>query len=361
MTEDIYTFITGASGLSFIVIGAGFIVEPGRERVRRAFGSLFLALGLVYILSWFSVYNRLPLVLDNFLLLAIVYTISQSLFEMSLFIFGGEAVIGSRRKVYALGALWSLALWLMPLLDLIPGASVLVSSVEDGRSMGLFQTLGSVGVYVWPLVITIVSFRAGRRHPVDLPVHPGVTWTFLGAFLAVIGVLLFIGMSFVSSSASGYRAGHMVLQSMMFVWYLYYRSRPDSFSQARGEIERRHDQRKMPSHAETAIIEERIHRVLETGTLLSFTDLSLGVLAKKIHVPAYKLSGYFNGKLGLSFPAWLNTVRIDHVCTMLIEQPDRTILDIAMESGYSSKTVFNAQFRKLVGMSPTGYREKNRR
>ena len=41
----------------------------------------------------------------------------------------------------------------------------------------------------------------------------------------------------------------------------------------------------------------------------------------------------------------------------VIERPEASILDIAFETGYASKTVFNHQFRKLVGMSPSEYRE----
>jgi AraC-like DNA-binding protein len=358
--SGLYNFTTGAFGLSCLVIGAGFLVEPGKERVRRAFGALFLGLGSAYSLSWLSGFRRLPLSLDNLLIPAIVFVISQSLFEISLYVFGDEAVSGSRRKVYLTGAAWSAALWLMPFLDSALGLSPIGSSVEDGRTMALFQTVSSAGVYVWPVAITIVSFRAGRRHPADLPRKPGVTWTFLAAFSGVIVALVVIGLSMAASSTVGYRAGHASLQLMMLCWFLYYRARPDAFRQARKEIERRHEQRESLSPAEAAAIAERLGKAVDADKIHALPDLSLSMLARKLKLPAYKLSAYFNGALGMSFPAWLNATRVERVRRLLVEKPEESILDVAMEAGYASKTVFNAQFRRLVGMSPSEYRDKNR-
>ena len=215
MTDALYGFATGAFSFACLLIGAGFLVEPGKERVRKAFGSLFLALGSAYALSWLSGFKRLPLAIDNLLVLVIVFAISQSLFEISLYLFGDEAVRGSRRTVYLAGAAWSAALWILPFLDLALGLPAIGSSVEDGRTMALFQTISSAGVYVWPVAITIVSFLAGRRHPADLPREPGVTWTFLAAFAGVIIALAVIGVSMASSSDAGYRAGHTALQFQM--------------------------------------------------------------------------------------------------------------------------------------------------
>jgi len=358
MTDDAYIFTTGAFGFTCLIIGSGFLVEPGKERIRRAFGMLFLALGSAYVLSWLSVFLWLPLVLDNLLVPAIVFGISQSLFEISLYIFGDEAVRGSRRKVYLTGAIWSAALWLLPFLDPLLDFPAIRASVEDGRSMGLFQSFSSISVYLWPIIITIVSFRAGRRHPADMPREPGVTWIFLAAFTGLIVTLTVIGIAMAVSSSTVYRAGHNALQLMMLCWFLYYRARPNAFRQARKDIELQHEQRQSLSQADAAAIAERLKKLVDVDAIHTSPDINLNMLARKLHLPAYRLSAYFNGSIGVSFPEWLNAVRIEHVQYLLKNQPDTSILDISLEAGYASKAVFNKQFLKRTGMSPSEYRAR---
>lgn len=49
------------------------------------------------------------------------------------------------------------------------------------------------------------------------------------------------------------------------------------------------------------------------------------------------------------------TLRIEHAKAVLL-QPGRTILDIALECGFSSQASFSRAFRKQTGMSPAIYR-----
>ncbi len=359
MSDGLYTFTTGAFGAAFLIVGAGFLFEPGKSRVRRAFGSLFLALGSAYTLSRFSMSLTLPVAADTLLVLAIVFAMSQSLFEISLYLFGDEAVRGSRRRVYLIGASWSLFLWLLPGLDVLFRLQAIGSSVEDGRALGPFHSFAAAALYLWPLAIAVISFKAGRWHPADLPREPGAAWTFLGALAAVVLVLIIIGLSLAASWTDGYRAGHTALQLMMLSWFFYFQANPDAFKRARGEIERRHAQREALTAEEAEEIAGRLRKAAESESIHTVPDLTLGILAGKIGVPAYKLSAYFNGSLGMRFPEWLNAARIEQVRRSLLEKPERSILDLSLEAGYISKGVFNHQFRRLVGMSPREYRAKN--
>ena len=42
------------------------------------------------------------------------------------------------------------------------------------------------------------------------------------------------------------------------------------------------------------------------------------------------------------------------------EDPEKMLIDIAADAGYSSKTVFNTQFLRIMGVSPSEYRKLNR-
>ena len=53
-------------------------------------------------------------------------------------------------------------------------------------------------------------------------------------------------------------------------------------------------------------------------------------------------------------------VDVSHIIITLQSTHDvwGTILDIAMESGFNSKSAFNAAFRRIVGQSPSEFRKQ---
>lgn len=358
MIDTLYVFFRGSSGFAFISMGVGFFVEPGNQRVRKAFGALFMALGFAFMFSWLSEYWVLPLILDNFLVIAAVFVISQSLFEMSLYLFGDEKIHGSRRRVYSIGAIWSLILWVLPILDYMLKLPVLRTSVEDARPMALFQTISQTGIYLWPAAITIISMLAGKWRPSDIPNKPGATRALLMGTAGLFPIFGLIAAGISLPSRILYRTGHLALGLMMLAWAWYYRARPDTFLKARQQIGQQHTQRLSLSPEEAIRIDERLRRLVQSDHVHTDPLLDLRILARKVRIPAYRMSAYFNTRLGMSFPAWLNAARIDHVCRLLEKDADLSILEISLEAGYSSKAVFNNQFLKRTGMSPSEYRAR---
>lgn len=58
---------------------------------------------------------------------------------------------------------------------------------------------------------------------------------------------------------------------------------------------------------------------------------------------------------GVSFADYINQLRINRVADMARTAPERTLLDIAMDAGFSSKSSFNAVFKKHTGKTPSQY------
>jgi len=88
-----------------------------------------------------------------------------------------------------------------------------------------------------------------------------------------------------------------------------------------------------------------------TLTLNDLADLS-GIL------PKY-LSQVINEKLNRNFYDYINSFRVETLKSLLSNPANahRSVLDLAFESGFNSKTVFNASFRKLTGKTPTEFRK----
>lgn len=88
-------------------------------------------------------------------------------------------------------------------------------------------------------------------------------------------------------------------------------------------------------------------------------DLSIQKLADKLAIPAAHLSQTINERLGKSFPDFINTYRIEEAKKKLLDPGNRhyTVLAIAEEVGFNSKSSFNEVFKKYVKMTPTEFRE----
>ncbi len=89
--------------------------------------------------------------------------------------------------------------------------------------------------------------------------------------------------------------------------------------------------------------------------------LSLRSLAGRLQVPVHHLSMTINAELRVNFHTYVNAFRVAEAARLLRDasQSDRTILDIAYESGFQSKAAFNRLFRLLVGTSPKEFRRSS--
>jgi AraC-like DNA-binding protein len=105
---------------------------------------------------------------------------------------------------------------------------------------------------------------------------------------------------------------------------------------------------------------ERLEYLISTERLYADMELTLISLSAQLMVTPHQLSEIFNNRLGMNFRTYLNERRIREAERLLVENPEMTILDIAFEVGFSSKTSFNANFLRDTGLSPSDYRKRNR-
>ncbi|MBC2579497.1 response regulator [Clostridium sp. DJ247] len=84
-------------------------------------------------------------------------------------------------------------------------------------------------------------------------------------------------------------------------------------------------------------------------------ELSLSMVAESVHIsPAY-LSQIFKHVMGESFIEYLTKVRINYGKKLLKETNLKTY-EVAFQVGYNDAQYFSSCFKKIVGTSPTNYR-----
>lgn len=90
-------------------------------------------------------------------------------------------------------------------------------------------------------------------------------------------------------------------------------------------------------------------------------DLSLKDLASYLELPANYVSQLLNLGFQKNFSEYVNTFRVKEFKERVLkeENKDLTIMAIAYDSGFNSKTVFNTFFKKMEGTTPNSYLKNN--
>ena len=87
------------------------------------------------------------------------------------------------------------------------------------------------------------------------------------------------------------------------------------------------------------------------------SSLSLRLLSQQLEIPANHLSYLLNKGFDKNFSEFINTYRIEEFKNRVANKglDNLTILALAYDSGFNSKTVFNTFFKKITGKTPKDY------
>jgi len=104
-------------------------------------------------------------------------------------------------------------------------------------------------------------------------------------------------------------------------------------------------------------IAETVRAELEAGGYRD-PELSLTGLAAKLGVHPNRLSVSVNRIYELSFPCLVNSYRIEYFLSRVDRGAleSQSILDLAFDAGFASKSTFNRVFKDFVGVAPSRYR-----
>ncbi len=88
--------------------------------------------------------------------------------------------------------------------------------------------------------------------------------------------------------------------------------------------------------------------------------LSLPELANKLNIPSHHLSRVINEQFDANFFDFINKYRIEEVKSKICnpEFENLSLLGIAFDSGFNTKSAFNRVFKKMTGLTPSAYKKK---
>ena len=114
------------------------------------------------------------------------------------------------------------------------------------------------------------------------------------------------------------------------------------------------------SVSELTALEKQLNIIMQDEKPFLDENVSLKSLAELLAVSDKKLSAILNQHMEVSFYDYINGYKVEDVI-MKMKEPSYnkyTLLAIAFESGFNSKTSFNRIFKKVTGLSPSAYKKQ---
>lgn len=106
---------------------------------------------------------------------------------------------------------------------------------------------------------------------------------------------------------------------------------------------------------------DTFNKVFRDGKLYREAGLTIAMLARRMHIPEYRLRAFIHKELGFrNFNAMLHRYRIKDASAELADKSNKNVpvLTIALGVGYQSITPFNNAFREIMGATPSEYRKR---
>lgn len=111
--------------------------------------------------------------------------------------------------------------------------------------------------------------------------------------------------------------------------------------------------------SEAAALKAALVAAMEKRRLYRNSELTLADLAEELDTTPHKVSAVLNSQLNQTFYDFVNSYRVKDVQRRIADDQARqlTILALAMDAGFASKSTFNHVFRQHTGRTPSDYRQ----
>jgi len=333
----IVPLVVFAYGFLFIHLGVIIFYIKKRRKIHDVLLVLTFDFSLMCLVGSYTVFNGLSSMILNFLVFITLTAIAP--LGLSLFI-----------EFFSVRSKWKRTLQAVTVITglVICAALVFFYAKVSTNKVYAFG-------YAW-LILVLSSFLVIESKNL-LPL--GTMPKTLKRFYELICFDIFCISGIFTVQVSGY-----ISLSSIF-WFLVINSlilkiahiirNPDIFNAIEDEISvRRAGRSRLANLDETDLI-ERLQSLMTKERLFLDPDLRLAGLSKKLKITTHQLSELINKKYSMSFNNFINQYRIEYACQLLTDERKHSIIEIAFESGFNSKTTFNTAFKAITGKTPTTY------
>lgn len=129
------------------------------------------------------------------------------------------------------------------------------------------------------------------------------------------------------------------------------------FTEAVGDQLRTGSAEKGPASVSTSDARTRVAELLKQMPVAAMLELTLDDFVKRVQCTPRHVSRVFSEMVGMSFRKKQGEVRLQRAQELLATTESK-VLDVAMESGFQSVSLFNLMFKRRFGVTPGKWRER---
>lgn len=177
--------------------------------------------------------------------------------------------------------------------------------------------------------------------------------------LLALGMLACIALALVGQAARPALkvAASIGVTALFIAIHLRARLDPEFSGALRQEVRTERYRRSRLTRLDLEAVLERLDRELNERKIYRDESLTMPMLANEIGVTTAQLSEIINTRFEKNFKLFVNEFRVKEA-QELLKASDRSVLDVAFDVGFNSKSAFYAAFRASTGLSPVQFRRK---
>jgi AraC-like DNA-binding protein len=259
------------------------------------------------------------------------------------------------------------------------------TSKESPYTEYLFAHGLAISKIIWTLIVLQYGYywwnilSVFKRHRLAIESEfsdlEGKTLTWLHVFLHVFGgfLLLLVLTLFIAFHTDYYeRIGAIICFGISIVIFVlgYFGLRQDEIRPPATSLSELQQEESIQVHPPDKSIAEKakpndellqkLQSHLKTAKPYLNESLTLTELARQIGTTRNQLSFLINSAYGENFYTFVNKFRVEEVKQLITNPKNKnfTILSLAFEAGFPSKSSFHTIFKKFTGITPAEYRSK---
>ncbi len=354
----IISFIIAAGAFSIIVLSLLQLASAGkRGRLHYIQNSFFIIcgfcllcdpytrLGTEYVAPWL-LYVNYPLA---YVLPVLFYFYFLFLFDLKKkFLIGDLLLLSPALAVFIV---------LIPFFLLPPGEKLALFPLDNlpRGYPGSYSRLIEYGMFPWITFCVALTLFTTRHYLFGGMEHVKAILIYL-----VLSCLLGLAsaLSDYTDNLSLYKFAMVCLVFLMFGLLVMSVRNPDFYLKVRKQSHQIRYARSRIGELDMGEVLRRIDELMGEEELYRDPGLTLPELGRRLDLSQQQLSEIINSRFQMNFNAFLNSYRMEAVKRELREKGGRSILAIALDCGFNSKSAFNQVFLNSTGMTPSRWRKE---
>lgn len=192
-----------------------------------------------------------------------------------------------------------------------------------------------------------------------LELSPAARKKYRPLFLLILcsGLDLLLG---ITGQLAGYAlltlASAAILPGILYFAFLYSLKHPDVWIDLQEDIKKSRYEKSRLRGLDVEAVLRKMDEIMTVERAYQDEDYTMPRFAAEIGISLHQLSEILNDRLGVTFYRYINRFRVDEARELLLSEPGRSVLSVALAVGFNSRSAFHRAFRKETGMTAADVR-----